>query len=221
MFSGIVEAQSKILKSIPLKDSVRIQVTRPESFDDIKEGDSICVNGICLTVETFTKTMMQFCLGAETLKVLGRNFQVWPKKTLNLERSLQFGQRVHGHLVTGHVDTLAKIVKSYKQGECWQFEIEVPKSLTPFFWKKGSVCLNGVSLTVNEYFKKGSQHLLDVCLIPETIKVTNLVEFKTGEFFNIEADYLAKAYLQSRPDQIVANSKSEKKPKTKPKAKKK
>ncbi|MBC7464620.1 MAG: riboflavin synthase [Bdellovibrio sp.] len=202
MFSGIVETTSKIIKTIPLKDSVRIHVSRPKSFNDIKVGDSICVNGICLTVETFTKSMIQFCLGAETLKVLGDNFKLWSKKSLNLERSLQFGQRVHGHLVTGHVDTLAQVVKSYQQGECWQIEIEVPKTLTPYFWKKGSVCLNGVSLTVNEYFKVKSKYYLDVCLIPETIKATNLIEYKEKEFLNIESDYLAKAYIQSRPDQV-------------------
>lgn len=204
MFSGIVEAQSKIIKVIPLKDSVRIHVTKPKHFDDITIGDSICVNGICLTVETFTKSMMQFCLGAETLKVLGANFKLWSKRSLNLERSLQFGQRVHGHLVTGHVDNLAKVVKSYQQGECWQIEIEVPKNLANYFWKKGSVCLNGVSLTVNEYFKIKAKYFLDVCLIPETIKATNLTEFKEKEFLNIEADYLAKAYIQSRSNQIKA-----------------
>jgi riboflavin synthase len=202
MFSGIVEAQSKIIKVIPLKDSVRIHIEKPKSFDDIKIGDSICVNGICLTVETFTKSMIQFCLGAETLKILGNQFKAWPKKNLNLERSLQFGQRVHGHLVTGHVDTVAQVTKSFGQGECWQMQIEVPKSLQNFFWKKGSVCLNGVSLTVNEYFQKNKKSYLEVCLIPETISATNLAEFNEKEFLNIEADYLAKAYIQSRPGQI-------------------
>lgn len=202
MFSGIVEAQSKIETVTPLKDSVRIEISKPKSFNDIKIGDSICVNGICLTVEAFTKSTMQFCLGAETLKVLGSHFENWPEKSLNLERSLQFGQRVHGHLVTGHVDTLAQVKKSYAQGECWQMQIEVPKTLTSYFWKKGSVCLNGVSLTVNEYFQEKGKFFLEVCLIPETIKATNLTEFKAKEFLNIEADYLAKAYIQSRPDQI-------------------
>lgn len=202
MFSGIVEAQSKILKSLPLKDSVRIQVSRPKYYNDIKIGDSICVNGICLTLESFTKSMMQFCLGAETLKILDQNFQAWNSKPLNLERSLQFGQRVHGHLVTGHVDNLAKITKSYQQGECWQMQIEVPRNLQPYFWKKGSVCLNGVSLTVNEYFKLKNKYFLEVCLIPETIKQTNLSQFKEKEFLNIESDYLAKAYIESRPTSV-------------------
>lgn len=203
MFSGIVEAQSQVKKITPLKDSCRILVTRPKSFQDIEIGDSICTNGICLTVEAMTKSTLQFCLGAETLKILGDSFSYWKSKSLNLERSLQFGQRVHGHLVTGHVDAQSQIIKSYQQGECWQIQIEVPKSLASFFWKKGSVCLNGVSLTVNEYFKLKNKYYLEVCLIPETIKATNLVQFKPKEFFNIEADYLAKAYIQSRDEQIT------------------
>ena len=202
MFSGIIEAQSKILKTTTLKDSVRIQVSRPKHFNDIQIGDSICTNGVCLTVEAFTKTTLQFCLGAETLKILNDNFKIWSDYALNLERSLQFGQRVHGHLVTGHVDTLAKITKSYQQGDCWQIQIEVPKSLKNFFWKKGSVCLNGVSLTVNEYFQSKQKFYLEVCLIPETIKATNLVQYKEKQYLNIEADYLAKAYIQSRSKQI-------------------
>ncbi|MFZ3230479.1 MAG: riboflavin synthase [Pseudobdellovibrio sp.] len=202
MFSGIVETKSKILKVTSLKESVRIIIARPKAFKDIKIGDSICTNGVCLTVEAFDKTTIQFCLGAETLKVLGSTFELWKKKSLNLERSLQFGQRVHGHLVTGHVDSQAQIIKSYKQGECWQIQIEIPKQFSSFFWKKGSICLNGVSLTVNEYFKLKQKYFLEVCLIPETISATNLTQYKEKEFLNIEADYLAKAYIQSRANQV-------------------
>ncbi len=198
MFSGIVEAQSKILKTIPLKSSLRLQISRPKSFSDLQIGDSVSTNGMCLTVEALTAKSIQFCLGAETLSILGSRFELWQKHPLNLERSLQFGARVHGHLVTGHVDAAAKIVKTFQQGECWQIQIEVPKDIAPYFWKKGSVCLNGVSLTVNEFFKKSNKYYLEVCLIPETIAATNLISFKEKEFFNIEADYLAKAYIESR-----------------------
>lgn len=198
MFSGIVEAQSKILNVVLLKESLRIAVQRPKSFSDIKIGDSVATNGVCLSIEAFDKKTMQFCLGAETLKVLGHQVSVWRKYPLNLERSLQLGQRVHGHLVTGHVDANAVIAKTYQQGECWQMQIEIPKTLKSLFWKKGSVCLNGVSLTVNEIVKQKSKNFLEVCLIPETIKSTNLIKYQKGESLNIEADYLAKAYIQSR-----------------------
>ncbi len=198
MFSGIIEAQSQITKITQLKSSCRIEISRPKKMTDISIGDSIATNGVCLTVESFTAKKIQFCLGAETLKILGSQFELWKKYPLNLERSLQFGQRVHGHLVTGHVDSKAKIIKSYQQGECWQIQIEVPKNLLSYFWKKGSVCLNGVSLTVNEFKKTNKKFYLEVCLIPETMKATNLSHYQANEFFNIEADYLAKAYIESK-----------------------
>jgi riboflavin synthase len=180
MFSGIVEAKSKIVEIKNFDQAVRIWVTKPISFNDLKIGDSICTNGICLTVEKFDQNTIQFCLGQETLKILGESFSSWNQHELNLERSLQFGSRVHGHLVTGHVDSLCTI--------------QVPDQLRTFFWKKGSVCLNGVSLTVNSF----DQKILKVCLIPETIGATNLVSYAVGQKMNLEADYLAKAYIYSK-----------------------
>lgn len=198
MFSGIVEARSKIKKISQLKSSIRIQIDRPVTFKDIKIGDSISTNGVCLTIEAFTAKAIQFCLGAETLHILGDQFSYWHKYPLNLERSLQFGERVHGHLVTGHVDASARITKTFADGECWQLQVEVPKEISAYFWKKGSVCLNGVSLTVNNFLKVGKTHRLEVCLIPETMKSTNLTAYQLNEYLNIEADYLAKAYIESR-----------------------
>ena len=198
MFSGIVEAQSKVLKQTTSDQAIRIEIERPKYFDDIKIGDSISTNGVCLTVEKFDSEKIQFCLGAETLKLLGAGFDLWAKYPLNLERSLRLGDRVHGHLVTGHVDSLAKILKAYADGECWQMQIEIPDRLIGFFWKKGSVCLNGVSLTVNEVQKKVGQNFIEVCLIPETIQKTNLKNYQSGQYLNIESDYLAKAYISSQ-----------------------
>jgi len=198
MFSGIVEAQSKVLKQTSSDQAIRIEVERPKYFDDIKIGDSISTNGVCLTVEKFDSEKIQFCLGAETLKLLGAGFEFWTKYPLNLERSLRLGDRVHGHLVTGHVDSLAKLLKAYADGECWQMQIEIPERLIGFFWKKGSVCLNGVSLTVNEVQKKVGQNYIEVCLIPETIQKTNLKNYQSGQYLNIESDYLAKAYISSQ-----------------------
>ena len=104
--------------------------------------------------------------------------------------------------MTGHVDAKALIVKSYKDGECWQIQIEIPENLKPYFWKKGSVCLNGVSLTVNEFKKTKKRSYLEVCLIPETILATNLMNYKEKEYLNIEADYLVKAYIESRAKEL-------------------
>jgi riboflavin synthase len=196
MFSGIIEAQTQIIKVQSDADGsqkvIRIFVQRPPHFDDLKNGDSICVNGICLTIERFNDVEIQFCLGAETLALLGDHFNQWQASKLNLERSLKFGDRVHGHLVTGHVDSLGKIIKAYQDGECWQIVFQVSEEVKKAFWKKGSVCLNGVSLTVNDV----QDNLISVCLIPETIQATNLAQYRVGAFLNVEADYLAKAYFQ-------------------------
>lgn len=194
MFSGIVEAKSKIVEIKNFDQALRIWVAKPPSFDDLKIGDSICTNGICLTVEKFDQKTIQFCLGQETLKILGDSFASWNNHELNLERSLQFGSRVHGHLVTGHVDSLCTVTQSYQDGDCWQIAVQVPDHLKTFFWQKGSVCLNGVSLTVNSF----DQKTLKVCLIPETIAATNLVSYAVGQKINLEADYLAKAYIYSK-----------------------
>ncbi len=199
MFSGIVEAQSKIIKTEALNQAVRIQIERPVHFDDLKIGDSICTNGVCLTIEKFDEKIIQFCLAAETLKVIGSHFNNWKKYKLNLERSLQFGDRVHGHLVTGHVDATAEIKKTYQQGDNWFLEIQVPKSLQNYFWQKGSACINGVSLTVNAVSADG---VIDLCLIPETVKATNLTEYKANEFVSLECDYLAR-YIANQQEKAM------------------
>ncbi len=198
MFSGVIEAQSRLLKQTSFAQSIRIEVECPSTFNDLKIGDSIATNGVCLTIESFDQNKIQFCLGAETLKLLGPAFEQWAKFPLNLERSMRLGDRVHGHLVTGHVDSVAKILKSYADGDCWQMRIEIPEAQSSFFWKKGSVCLNGVSLTVNEFQKKKNNHWIEVCLIPETLQKTNLKLYEEGQLLNIESDYLAKAYINSR-----------------------
>ena len=196
MFSGIIESQSQI-KRTQVNDHanikiIRIFVTKPLFFNDLKIGDSICTNGVCLTVEAFTADEIQFCLGAETLALLGESFSHWPSHGLNLERSLKLGDRVHGHLVTGHVDGVGKIIKSYEDGGSWQMVIQVPQDIKKFFWKKGSICLHGVSLTVNNV----QDDLISVCLIPETITSTNLSKISVESLINVESDYLAKAYFQ-------------------------
>lgn len=200
MFAGIVEAQGLIIQrdDDTQKQVSRIVVERPSFFDDLKIGDSVAVNGVCLTIEEHSKESMKFALGAETLKILnGFNDS---KKYLNLERSLRFGDRVHGHFVTGHVDGLGKVIKSYADGECWQIVVTVPKSIQRFVWQKGGITLNGVGLTINEVAKPEEEITVSVCLIPETIKKTNLARYVAGDLLHIEADYMAKAIFQTRTD---------------------
>lgn len=194
MFTGIVESQAEIAVVSEIEQGLRICVTRPESFDDISTGDSIAVDGICLTVETHNKKELTFCLAPETLAVTGWNKEKILKKTVNLERSLRFGNRIHGHLVSGHVEGLVQLINKDVKGESQIFTFEAPPNCAGYLIEKVCIALNGVSLTVNNV----SDHRFQVCLIPETLKRTNLVSMKLGEFCNFEADYLLKNQLDDR-----------------------
>ncbi|HEX7675119.1 MAG TPA: riboflavin synthase [Bdellovibrio sp.] len=193
MFSGIVESVMPITSSEELVNAYRIKVKKPSEFNDIKLGDSIACDGVCLTVEAFDDSHITFALAAETIKVLNWNPTTWLGKKMNLERSLRFGDRIHGHLVTGHVDSLGSVTRSELQGESFFLDVKVQPTILPFVWKKGSITLNGVSLTVNEL----ANDIVSVCLIPETIKRTNLGDLKVGSLVNVEPDYMARAIQRS------------------------
>jgi riboflavin synthase len=196
MFSGIIESVEPVIKAVESPGLLRIQVKKPSSFNDIKEGDSIATNGICLTLESFDQEQMTFALAAETLQVLGLKFgqsaQGILGKKFNLERSLRFGDRIHGHLVTGHVDSLGLVIASKYEGESLFLDVEVKESVLPYLWKKGSITINGTSLTVNVL--QGQR--VGVCLIPETQKRTNLADLKIGDSVTIEPDYMARAVVR-------------------------
>jgi riboflavin synthase len=207
MFSGIVEVVKPIRKATEAAGVIRVEIERPQSFDDIKQGDSIATDGVCLTVESFNESSMTFALAPETLRVL--NWKTSSAADLigrqvNLERSLRFGDRIHGHLVTGHVDSLGVVTKSQSEGESLFLDIELQPSVLPYVWKKGSITLNGVSLTVNEV----RAHHVSVCLIPETLKRTNLGSLKVGDSVNVEPDYMARAVLRGVETGVVKYERS-------------
>ncbi len=203
MFSGIVESVQPILSVQKGQSVLRISTKKPIEFNDLRSGDSISTDGVCLTLESFDENTLTFALAFETLRILQwplENPETLIGRKLNLERSLRFGDRIHGHLVTGHVDSLGLVTKSEGQGENWFLDVKVADSVRPFVWKKGSVTLNGVSLTVNEV----KNDVVSVCLIPETLKRTNLADIRVGSAINVEPDYMAKAMQnmlqQSRKD---------------------
>lgn len=193
MFSGIVEAVAPILACEKQPALVRFQVVKPSDFNDLKIGDSIAVNGACLTVEAFDQETMTFAYAAESLLILKIEPQALLGQMVNLERSLRFGDRIHGHLVTGHIEGLGKVVSARAEGESWLMEIEFPAMMSGLIWQKGSITLHGVSLTVNQV----KENRLTVCLIPETLKRTNLSALKPGESVNLEPDYFAKVLVHN------------------------
>ncbi len=191
MFTGIVENSSEIIESYKLDNSVyRISVLKPKDFLDIKNGDSICLNGVCLTVVHFDHDIIQFDLGPETLQITGWTIDSIKEKSVNLERSMKFGDRIHGHFLSGHVDEVGQVVSTYAEGNAWYLNVLLSENSKNYVWKKGSIGLSGVSLTVNEF----DNDTASVCLIPETLKLTNLSEFKINDAMNIEYDWMAKAF---------------------------
>lgn len=201
MFTGIVESSAKIVYFENSDQSVyRIHVQRPESFDDLKDGDSVCVNGVCLTIVSYNhdSKVMAFDIGPETLKITGWDESTLLNKNVNLERSMKYGDRVHGHFLSGHVDETATVVSAAANGEAWDITLKLSENGKRYVWKKGSLGISGVSLTVNEFDGQN----LSVCLIPETIKLTNLTEFKPGQSINIEYDWMAKAVYEQIKNQI-------------------
>lgn len=185
MFSGIVEALGKIRQTKPLKRGVRLSIESELSFDDVKIGDSIAVNGICLTVVELNTRDFAVDVSAETLSCtcgLNQDDQV------NLEKALRFSDRLGGHLVTGHVDGVGKIITLDPVGESKLLRIDGSVQLSKFIAAKGSVTVNGVSLTVNRV----SGSIFEINLIPHTLSVTNLQYLKAGDSVNLEVDIIAR-----------------------------
>jgi riboflavin synthase len=190
MFSGIIEAQANVALCKKINKSLVITLSRPTHFTDIKIGDSVSVNGVCLTIETFSTESIQFTIGHETLKVTNWTEEDLLCSPLNLERSLRFGDRIHGHMVTGHVDEMAGIVYKKYEGDCLVLKLQLSSHLSGLIWTKGSVTINGVSLTVNELCKN---NIIEVCLVPETLRQTNLVNCSLEDLLCVEVDNFARA----------------------------
>ena len=188
MFTGIVQSTGKIARIDPLEQGVRIRFHCPElSPDQWSEGDSISVSGCCLTALALDEEGFSADLSAETLARTSLGL-LEPGHPVNLEPALALGDRVGGHLVTGHVDGLAEVVSVTTAGESRRLRLRVPAPLARFVAEKGSVTLDGVSLTVNTV----ADDEFEVNLIPHTWQVTTLGELRPGGRVNLEIDLLAR-----------------------------
>ncbi len=199
MFSGIVEAMSPVIHVENQGSTVRLTVARPVDFNDIQTGDSIANNGVCLTVESFDSQSIQFALGLETLQVTGWTVLTLQDQFINLERSLRLGDRLHGHMVSGHVETMATLQRMESSSSSWVLEFAVDRLNRQLIWHKGSITLNGVSLTVNRVTSTN----VEVCLIPETLERTNLARLKIGDRVTVEYDLFAKAVVNYQENKMA------------------
>ena len=198
MFTGIVEELGRVVRLETVEDSARLTVEAPTVTQDVSLGDSVSVNGCCLTVtavhgSTFTADLM-----AETLTRTTLGSQA-PGDPVNLERALRASDRLGGHIVQGHVDATAEVLDHHR-GEHWDLlRIGLPQEIARYVAVKGSVALDGVSLTVVDVVDAsddapvpGAGASLSVGLIPETLRRTTLGTRRPGERVNLEVDVLAK-----------------------------
>jgi riboflavin synthase len=188
MFSGIVEERA-VLEEINLTEQ-RLRVRSGLNHSYSKIGDSICINGACLTVVKIENNILDFEISAETLKRtnLGELSQGSP---VNLERSLIVGERIHGHFVFGHVDGVTRLLSVDERPGSLEMKFGLPPRLQKYVVEKGSISVNGVSLTISAV----QDDNFTVSIIPHTLQVTVLGEIKMGDNVNLEVDMLARYVL--------------------------
>lgn len=187
MFTGIIRDKGKIIAIGEGQNSRRITMTTNLDLSNIAIGASVACDGCCLTVVEKTDDTLTFDIGAETMELT--TLGDWAiDKCVNLETSLRLGDELGGHMVSGHVDGIATIEDVKPDGDSWRFKIRVPDKFAQYISPKGSVALNGISLTVNEV--EGS--VFGVCIIPHTWDVTNIKSWDEGTRINLEVDQLAR-----------------------------
>jgi len=188
MFTGIIQALGNI-KEIRASNKGAVFVLNSNSLDlsNVSIGDSIAVNGVCLTVTQLDKNYFSSDVSQETLNCTTFS-QLKKGQNINLEKSLRLNQGVDGHIVSGHVDGVGKITLIAIEGDSTRMKIKVDDNLVKYIVKKGSICINGVSLTVNEI----DGNVFDVNIVPHTFSVTTLGELKVNSQVNIEIDIIAR-----------------------------
>jgi riboflavin synthase len=187
MFTGLVEAMGVVERVTAEPPGVRLAVRQPEVLGEARVGESIAINGCCLTVVAARQGTAEFEAGAETLARtnLGR---LQGGAHVNLERSLKVGDRLGGHFVTGHIDSLGWLDRRETEGDWATYWFRVPPPLTRHMAGKGSIAVDGVSLTLVAV----ERERFSVALIPHTLQVTTLGRLREGDAVNLETDILAK-----------------------------
>lgn len=195
MFTGIVQAVGRIVQAEPLGLGKRLTIEAPAlGLDDVAIGDSIALNGACMTVTGKTDRTFSIDISAESLSKTAGLDQLGE---INLEKGMRLGDRLDGHLVSGHVDGTGTVVSFRALGESHELVLDAPPALAKFLAYKGSITVNGVSLTVNRVEDIERDGRLSACrfwinLIPHTIEVTTLKSLATGHRVNLEIDLIAR-----------------------------
>ena len=183
MFTGIIEELGKILVITDKKIAISAQTV----LNGTKTGDSIAVNGVCLTVTGINKNGFDADISPETLKVTALG-QLKTGSSVNLERALPADGRFGGHIVSGHIDNKGKCISVNKVSDFYDLNIELTDDCAKYIVKKGSITVNGISLTIADI----NNNVIKIAVIPHTFENTNLKTLQSGDFVNIETDILAK-----------------------------
>ena len=201
MFTGIIEEIGKIKSFTKDSNGATIDVECSLVLEDTKLGDSIAINGVCQTVVELTSNSFKARVSEETLKVT--TFETFKSGELvNLERALTLNSRLGGHIVSGHVDCKGKFIKIEKLTDFYNLEFEIPQKQSKYIVHKGSITINGISLTVAET----NQNRFKIAIIPHTYENTNLKTLNIGDNVNIETDILGK-YVEKMLSSKDNNSK--------------
>ena len=188
MFTGLVEATGSVISLTKKRDQARLELAVPFAAE-LAMGDSVAINGCCLTVAGLGESV-SFDILAQTLKVTSLG-QLSPSSIVNLERALAVGQRLGGHFVQGHVDTTAEILDISPLGQDYRLEVALPSEIHALCLDKGSLTIDGISLTIAELTEKSAIFWIT----PHTFTATHLQRAAAGQTVNLEADLLAK-YVQ-------------------------
>jgi riboflavin synthase len=189
MFTGLIQAVGRVSAIDRQESSAKLEITSPEISSQISQGDSVSVNGTCLTVVSLTKESFEVDVMVQTLNLTSTG-ALLVGSPVNLELATRTQDRLGGHIVQGHVDGVAKVAAISADKEWTRMDISVPAHLMKYVVAQGSICIEGVSLTVGELNDALNQ--VSVWLIPETLAKTNLSSKKITDLLNVEVDVLAK-----------------------------
>jgi len=187
MFNGIIFDTGKVYKISKRKNGINLFVKSPIKLKKKDVGISIACDGVCLTLISSKNNIIEFYLSNETL-VKSKFKKIKIGDVVNLELPLKFGQRLSGHICQGHIDTVAKVLKIKKIDKSYVFEFKIKKKYIKDLVQKGSILINGISLTISKINKNS----FETWVIPHTLKLTNLLNSKKNDLVNIEIDILAK-----------------------------
>jgi riboflavin synthase len=187
MFTGLIEDIGSVRDIRIGAEQAVLSVTTSLPMAELKLGESVAINGVCLTVTTFGNGHFSADVSPETLTCSSLG-ELKPGSPVNLERALKLSDRLGGHLVTGHVDGMAEVVERRLDGNAWRFSFKAGPELCALLVDKGSVAVDGISLTVNEV----AAETFSLAVIPHTLEMTNLKERKVGDQVNVETDLIGK-----------------------------